>query len=406
MNRREVLNGMGGFSMTAALTGRADSQTRNSLPWPAAHIITDWRHDPFSFGSYSFLSRRARPEQRVDLAAPIENRLFFAGEATSRDYASTVHGAYLSGQRAAREMLMRQAQSICIVGGGIAGLSAANALAAAGREVVILEARNRIGGRIWTDRSLGVPLDLGASWIHGHRGNPITDLADQADIERFETRYLNVVARNARGQRRRIWRWPADFNNRVSIELDFGADIERLSDEAQEEGEEFGGPDMLFPDGYDQIPQSLVTNFGIVLDRPVSNIILEGDQVRVVHTAGSTLFDATLITVPLGVLKAGTLQFSPELPIRKRAAIEDLGMGLLNKVYLQFEAPFWDEDAHALLYFGPQLGRFTSWVNMLPVTGEPVLLAFNAASEAEAISQLTENQIITEAMAALTAMYG
>jgi Flavin containing amine oxidoreductase len=69
-----------------------------------------------------------------------------------------------------------------IVGAGIAGLGAANVLRSQGKTVLILEARNRVGGRIFTDRSLGnIPLDLGASWIHGTQDNPLTELTRQID---------------------------------------------------------------------------------------------------------------------------------------------------------------------------------------------------------------------------------
>lgn len=65
---------------------------------------TAWWGDPLTFGSYSY-AKPGRSEARADLAAPLEARLFFAGEATMRDTYSTVHGAYLSGQRAADQVL-------------------------------------------------------------------------------------------------------------------------------------------------------------------------------------------------------------------------------------------------------------------------------------------------------------
>ena len=71
---------------------------------------------------------------------------------------------------------LREAE-VLILGAGIAGLAAARTLVDDGWKVIVLEARNRIGGRVWTDNSLGLALDLGASWIHGVKGNPITILA-------------------------------------------------------------------------------------------------------------------------------------------------------------------------------------------------------------------------------------
>jgi polyamine oxidase len=78
---------------------------------------------------------------------------------------------------------------VIIIGAGISGIAAARLLKAKGYNVLILEARNRIGGRVWTDNSLGMPLDLGASWIHGITNNPIKQLADQFDIKTLPTNY-------------------------------------------------------------------------------------------------------------------------------------------------------------------------------------------------------------------------
>ena len=74
--------------------------------------------------------------------------------------------------------LPRRSGRAIVVGAGMSGLSAATHLQRAGMEVVVLEARDRIGGRIHTDRSWGTPVDLGAGWIHGEKGSPLPALAD------------------------------------------------------------------------------------------------------------------------------------------------------------------------------------------------------------------------------------
>jgi monoamine oxidase len=73
-----------------------------------------------------------------------------------------------------------------VIGAGMSGVTAARLLAQAGHRVVLLEGRDRIGGRTWTDDAIGVPVDLGASWIHGIDGNPLTALRDALGIDSVE----------------------------------------------------------------------------------------------------------------------------------------------------------------------------------------------------------------------------
>ncbi|MBL8120940.1 MAG: FAD-dependent oxidoreductase, partial [Anaerolineae bacterium] len=92
---------------------------------------------------------------------------------------------------AAREgMAMLQTKKIVVIGAGLSGLAAARELQAQGHEVVVVEARDRIGGRIWTSTKWAdMPLDLGATWIHGVEDNPITELAQTLQAERLTTSY-------------------------------------------------------------------------------------------------------------------------------------------------------------------------------------------------------------------------
>ncbi|HJQ56042.1 MAG TPA: FAD-dependent oxidoreductase, partial [Vineibacter sp.] len=78
-------------------------------------------------------------------------------------------------------------ERVLVIGAGMAGLVAARLLADSGCAVTVLEARSRIGGRVWTDDSLGVPIDLGGSWIHGADDNPLTDWCAALGVELVET---------------------------------------------------------------------------------------------------------------------------------------------------------------------------------------------------------------------------
>ena len=90
-----------------------------------------------------------------------------------------------------------------VIGAGAAGLAAAQHLAAAGQQVAVLEARDRIGGRAWTSDALGAPVDLGASWIHGTTGNPLVPLARAAGSRFTRTSFDRFATYDHDGRRMR-----------------------------------------------------------------------------------------------------------------------------------------------------------------------------------------------------------
>ncbi len=91
---------------------------------------------------------------------------------------------------------------VIVIGAGMAGIAAAKDLNSKGYDVVVLEAQQRIGGRIWTDHSLnGIPLDLEAGWIHGVIGNPITELANKYGIKTVPTDYGSITVYDSEGKK-------------------------------------------------------------------------------------------------------------------------------------------------------------------------------------------------------------
>jgi len=372
---------------------------------PLDFAITRWRSDPWARGAYSFLASGAQSSQRDDLGRPI-SPLYFAGEAVASDHPSTVHGALLSGRRAATEIIASGKRRVGIIGAGFAGLGAAAMLHDAGVEVDIIEARARLGGRVHTATLGNARIDLGASWIHGIEKNPLTELAEETGTAMRVTDWSRMRFYNANGRRRFLPFLPRPAQEAM-LAQEYGADIDALSPQAFEEGEAFGGEEVTFPQGYASLIPALLRDYNITMSKPVHRIDwFENGGVTFSFRGGRRAYDAGLVTVPLGVLKSGDLRFVPDLPEPKRAAIASLGMGHLSKVFLRFEAPFWDTDLHAFGYLGDDPSRFSSWINIAQTNGAPILAAFHGGRAADTLETEPDDAIITEAMAVLRRIWG
>ena len=169
----------------------------------------------------------------------------------------------------------------------------------------------------------------------------------------------------------------------------------------------FGDTEVVFPHGYDALASALADGLDIVLNSPVTAIDYRENTSVVVRTETQDYTASkVLITVPLGVLKAGAIDFSPSLPSAKYAAIAALEMGLLDKLYLRFDNVFWENDILNVGYVNQAPGRFPYWLNLQPVTGEPVLLAFNGGDVALQLEGCTDADVLAEAMGVLRSIYG
>lgn len=341
---------------------------------------------------------------------------------------------------------------VIVVGAGVSGLAAARHLADNGRRVTVLEGRDRIGGRVWTSTLWpDTPLDLGASWIHGIDGNPVYDIARQINAQTAVTDgddityYLPDGTETTRAQGESLESWGtriadtlSDYQDSADTDTPIrsalapldaagltGTERELLDYNVNELEHEYAGSaaelsalyfdgdgpvngdDVLFPGGYRQITDHLGAGLRVLTGHTVKGVDWNPSGVVVRTDKGDFQAGRVVVTLPLGVLKSGSVEFSPGLPAVKAAAIRGLGVGVLNKCYLRFPEAFW-ADTDWLGYVPPldRYGQWAQWINVARPTGRPVLLGFNAADFGRSIEAWTDTQIIEGAMSTLRRMYG
>jgi polyamine oxidase len=337
-------------------------------------------------------------------------------------------------------------EKVIVVGAGMSGLAAARKLLEAGYRVTVLEARERIGGRIYTDDSLGAPIDLGAAWIHGSTKNPITELASEAgafsvatDWDSLElysdagpVRPASVKAADAAwsrlaGQLEDI-RGDAGRNDSLEAGLlelvrrgrlnqplakwfldtyvtaDYGADPRDLSLRYFGEDEEFDGDDLLLPGGFRQLIQVVVEGTTVKRRQRVMSIVHSSDGVTVTTDRDEFSADRVVVTLPLGVLKAGAVTFDPPLPEDKQRSIRHLGVGNLDKVALKFDKPFWPTDVQTFGLVGKNQ-PVPHFVNAFVFSGAPILVGIRAGSFAYNRERLSDAATVTQVHESLSAMF-
>ncbi len=339
---------------------------------------------------------------------------------------------------------------VLVIGAGMAGLGAARLLHDAGIKVTVIEARGRIGGRthtshLWRD----LPIDMGASWIHGTSGNPLTALAKELGLKVTPTSYDRSITYDDKGRevdfakaavramalvkkaRARVddadrdiplqaaiealpqWQNLPDLDRRIArlaintrIEHEYAGDWARLSAWHFDDGKDLGGHEAVVTPGYGPMVLHLARGLDLRLNEPILDITPRTNGVQVTTAQGHHYAGHAIITLPLGVLQSGHVTFGEPLDQARQRAIDALGMGLLNKCVMHFDRVFWPPEVDWIDFLGPTETLWADWTCYLRATGSPLLAAFNAARMADEVESWDDRSTTASAMAALRAMFG
>jgi len=196
----------------------------------------------------------------------------------------------------------------------------------------------------------------------------------------------------------------------ANIEGPCGADVSLLSliNWDQDDPYEFPGDHCLIKQGYGHLVNSMAIGLDIRLGFKVESVDYQfkDGPIKISTNKGPLEADIVIVTVPLGVLKSGQIQFIPSLPGEKVISIQKLGFGLLNKLVLFFSKCFWNPDEE---YFGNtsvNRGEFYLFINMQKIVGAPVLVAMISGQAAYSIETLSGEEVVSRAMNILKNIFG
>ncbi|PWA74935.1 flavin containing amine oxidoreductase family protein [Artemisia annua] len=416
------------------------------------HIITKWRENVFNYVTKDMFVNVV-PSHCMKLLDSAYNYLL------SHGYIN-FGVAPLIKERIVSESNGVKKGNVIVIGAGMSGLGAARQLMSFGYKVTVLEGRKRAGGRVYTKKMEGgnrvAFADLGGSVLTGTHGNPLGILARQLSYGLHKIRdkcplygldgkpvdgevdarvelVFNQLLDKASKLRMLMGEVSQDVSLGAALETFWEADdleetslfnwhlanleyanaglLSRLSLAFwdQDDPYDMGGDHCFLPGGNGRLVQALAENVPIQYEKTVNAIRYGSDGVQVVVNGGQVFEgDICLCTVPLGVLKSGSIKFNPELPQRKLDGIKRLGFGLLNKVAMLFPTLFWgtDLDMFGHLSDDPsRRGEFFLFYSYATVAGGPVLMALVAGEAAHSFESMPPTDAVTRVLQILRGIY-
>ena len=354
---------------------------------------------------------------------------------------------------------------VVIIGAGTAGLAAAQTLYQQGvTNMLVIEARDRIGGRVWSTEVWGPATELGASWIRREDSNPLTALAKNQNITLTPTslgtfypfnKFSSLVIYDDQGKKvdkdriQATLKQVAEFydelkSNKLTIKNDeslqdaviiYTASKTMDSDQVKlfqfilnemienDTGSELNetsyqtitalqstvsGKDVMPSRAYIHVVSPLAKNIPIQLNETVKEVIYNNEGVEIKTSKGRYKANYAISTLPLGVMQAKTVTFTPDLPAEKQKAIEQLGMNSFNKIYLLFDQVFWDKDAEWLTFMPEDDEPDDVYValNYYKFTKQPILLFLTRGNFSKEVESWSDKETIDDIMDMLKQIYG
>jgi Flavin containing amine oxidoreductase len=376
------------------------------------------------------------PDDRAALGEPIADRLVFAGEAVHPTRPAMVHGAYETGLAAAE--WCADAARVVVVGAGAAGIGAAEQL---GDRCVVVEARDRIGGRVHTVRLGDVVADLGAGWLQQYDDNLLADRAHWLGIASVPTDFGRPLVRSAAGPAAAAVNdgyrslksalaafvgaeghdgsvaldpaaWLASLPHperpaaREMIEADLvieaDAPVGQLSSRWAFVEPGVGDGDRWMPAGYGTLLNHLSAGADVRLNWPVRHVAYGVGGAAVHGPAGIIRADKIIVTVPISVVGDELITFDPPLPTSHRTALDHLGIGVVEKVVLRFEERWWPHDANGYFRWFDEPTSFVEWLDLSDHVGVPVVSGMISAPHTQGWYDIaTDYEVALRATAAL-----